>query len=366
MLSFLDIYDLRVFLVSSSLCCFIIALTNYVPRFAGRSQDLAAVQRAHSRLTPRLGGIAVFGAIGVMTAYVPETLAGGWVRFLPAVALLFFVGLLEDLGFDVSPRRRLAAAGLASLLFMLQTGIWIPRVDIPPLDALLPYWGIGMPLTVFITAGAANGFNLIDGVNGLAGFAAITCAASLAAIAWQGNYVEMTHLATMLAAGILGFLLLNYPFGMLFLGDAGAYTIGFVLSWFGVSILLNVPDASAWAILLTLFWPVADTLLAIVRRRRRRAPSFQPDRLHVHQLVMRSLEIFLLGRDRRHLSNPLSTLILLPAIVMPSLTGVLLWSAPLASFLAFVGFLALFFGSYALAFTLLRSRAGKRAQHRGV
>lgn len=359
MAPFVDIYDLLILIVSFALCCFLIVLTKYVPRLAGRRGDLNAVQRAHDRLTPRVGGIAIFGALAVMTAFVPETLAGGWVRFVPAVSIIFMIGLMEDLGYYVSPKGRLAAAGLASLVFMLLTGVWVPRIDIPLLDDYLRFWIVGAPITLFITAGAANAFNLIDGVNGLAGGAALACALALAAIAWQGGYVEMTHLVTMLSAGILGFLLLNYPFGLLFLGDAGAYTIGFVLSWFGISILLNVPEASAWSILLTLFWPVADTILAILRRAQHKAPSFHPDRMHVHQLVMRYLEIRWLGRHRRYVSNPLTTMILLPPVVAPVCAGVALWDAPLAAFCTFAIFMGLFLTSYGLAFKICSVR-GRR------
>ena len=352
MMRFVDNYDFAILFSAVAICCFLIVLTNYLPRLAGRPQDLDAVQSAHERLTPRVGGIAVFGALATMSAFMPETLAVGWAKFVPSVGVLFLISLMEDLGYHVSPKGRLAAAGLASLMFILMTGVWLPRVDIPLLDDYLPLWIVGVPITLFVTAGAANGFNLIDGVNGLAGVTGFACAVALAAIAWQGEFIEMTHLATMLAAGILGFLLLNYPFGLLFLGDAGAYTIGFVLSWFGISILLNVPDASAWAILLTLFWPVADTLLAILRRVQRKAPSFHPDRLHGHQLVMRCLEILWLGRNRRNVANPLTTLILLPAVIAPVCVGVILWDAPLAAFSAFATFLGLFFASYTLAFKL--------------
>jgi UDP-N-acetylmuramyl pentapeptide phosphotransferase/UDP-N-acetylglucosamine-1-phosphate transferase len=361
---FVDNYDFAILFSAIAICCFLIVLTKFFPRLAGRSQDLVAVQSAHERLTPRVGGGAVFGALATMSAFMPETLAVGWSKFVPSVGVLFLIGLMEDLGYHVSPKGRLAAAGLASLVFILMTGVWLPRVDIPLLDDYLPLWIVGVPITLFVTAGAANGFNLIDGVNGLAGVTGFACAVALAAIAWQGEYIEMTHVATMLAAGILGFLLLNYPFGLIFLGDAGAYSIGFVLSWFGISILLNVPDASAWAILLTLFWPVADTLLAILRRVQRNAPSFQPDRLHVHQLVMRCLEILWLGRNRRKVANPLTTIVLIPVVIAPVCVGVILWDAPLAAFSAFAIFLGVFFASYRLAFKLLPQRRRRNGSGR--
>jgi UDP-N-acetylmuramyl pentapeptide phosphotransferase/UDP-N-acetylglucosamine-1-phosphate transferase len=172
----------------------------------------------------------------------------------------------------------------------------------------------------------------------------------------------MMHLAMMVAASVLGFLLLNYPRGLIFLGDAGAYTLGFVLSWFGISILLNVPEASPWALLLTMFWPVADTLLAIYRRSRRGRDTMAPDRLHVHQMVMRGLEICVLGRGRRDIANPLTTLLLAPFVMAPPVAGVLLWDQALYSFVAFVAFLLLFFGSYMMAPRVIdayRRKAGR-------
>ena len=213
---------------------------------------------------------------------------------------------------------------------------------------------IGIPLTLLVTAGIANGFNLIDGVNGLASMTAIAAAIALSYIAELAGYATMVHLAMMIAGGIFGFFLLNYPFGLIFLGDAGAYTMGFVLSWIGISLLVNSPDVSPWAILLTLYWPVAYTLLAIYRRSRRNRDVSAPDRLHVHQMVMRALEICILGRNRRQIANPLTTLVLSPFIIAPPIAGVLLWNQNQNAFLAVLVFGVLFFASYEVAPGLIR------------
>jgi UDP-N-acetylmuramyl pentapeptide phosphotransferase/UDP-N-acetylglucosamine-1-phosphate transferase len=282
--------------------------------------------------------------------------------FFLASSILFCVGLIEDLGFGVSPLRRLAAVCLASLTAIWLLGVWMPRLDIPGVDALMPISIVGIPVTLLVTAAVANGFNLIDGVNGLAAMTAGIAAVALSLIAGQADYTVMVALAAMLAAGILGFLLLNYPFGLIFLGDAGAYTLGFVLSWFGIAILLNAPEASPWAILLTVFWPLADALLAIYRRSRRNVATMAADRLHVHHLVMRALEIHILGRGRRHIANPLTTLVLAPFVLAPPLAGVLLWDNSLWACIAVLGFTGLFFGSYGLAFVVLRRLPRRRSR----
>jgi UDP-N-acetylmuramyl pentapeptide phosphotransferase/UDP-N-acetylglucosamine-1-phosphate transferase len=336
------------------LCVSIVLLRSRFPRLSGRADDLHAVQSMHTQHTPRIGGIAIFGALGLSVIFSPVSISGPYSKFVLATSLLFVVGLAEDLGFRVSPRRRMLAAVSASFLVILLLGVWLPRTGIPGLDMLVDHWAIGVPLTLLITAGIANGFNLIDGMNGLASMTAIAAAIALSLIAEMAGYATMVHLAMMFAAGIFGFFLVNYPFGLIFLGDAGAYTIGFVLSWFGISVLLNSPDVSPWAILLTVYWPVADTLLAIYRRSRRKKDVSAPDRLHVHQMVMRALEICILGRSRRHIANPLTTLVLSPLVIAPPIVGVLLWNQNQNAFLAVVVFGVLFFASYASAPGLIR------------
>ena len=348
--------------VSFWTCLGLVVIAPWVPRLCGRPQHLLAVQASHSRSTPRVGGIAIFGAFGASVLCAPPEISWRYLMFFLASSILFCVGLIEDLGFGVSPLRRLAAVCLASLTVIWLLGVWMPRLDIPGVDALMPISIVGIPVTLLVTAAVANGFNLIDGVNGLAAMTAGIAAVALCLIAGQADYTVMVAMTGMLAAGILGFLLLNYPFGLIFLGDAGAYTLGFVLSWFGIAILLNAPEASPWAILLTVFWPLADALLAIYRRSRRNVATMAADRLHVHHLVMRALEIHILGRGRRHIANPLTTLVLAPFVLAPPLAGVLLWDNSLWACIAVLGFTGLFFGSYGLAFVVLRRLPRRRSR----
>ena len=83
-------------------------------------------------------------------------------------------------------------------------------------------------------------------------------------------------------------------------------------------------EISAFAILLIFFWPVADTGLAIWRRWKLGNPTDLPDRLHFHQLVMR-FEIRFFGRDKREITNPIATLVLIPMISTPQILGILFW-----------------------------------------
>lgn len=324
----------------------IVLLSPKIRFLATRADDTTAVQATHIRQTPRLGGVAIFAAFALTVLWAPLEISDNYTKFFSATCLLFIVGLSEDLGFHVSPRNRLLAAIGASGVAIFLLGVWLPRIGIPGLDPWMSAWWIGPPLTLLLTAGIANGFNLIDGVNGLSGLTAIVALVALAGISDAGNYDVMVQLALMMAACILGFWVINFPMGFIFLGDAGAYVLGFIISWFGIAVLLNVANASPWAILLTVYWPVADTLLAIYRRLRRDGDVSAPDRLHVHQMVMRALEICFLGRARRRVANPLTTIVLSPFVIMPPLTGVIFWNENGMAFAAALGFSVLFFVSY--------------------
>jgi UDP-N-acetylmuramyl pentapeptide phosphotransferase/UDP-N-acetylglucosamine-1-phosphate transferase len=292
--------------------------------------------------------------------FAPEGTIVPYVTFLAATSVLFFVGLAEDLGWHVTPRTRLVAATVAGMLVVVLMGAWVPRIGPPALDVIMANGWLGIPITLFVVVGISNAFNLIDGVNGLAGVTGLACAIGLAFIAQKSGDDTMVLFANLIALSIIGFLALNWPFGWIFLGDAGAYTLGFVLSWFGVAIVIGSPDVTPWAVLLTMAWPVVDTLLAIYRRGARRASTMQPDRLHIHQMVMRTLEISVLGRQRRHYANPITTVILTPFVVFPVFLGVMLWDKPLAAFLSFVGLIALVFLGYFTMVRLVRSGVVKR------
>jgi UDP-N-acetylmuramyl pentapeptide phosphotransferase/UDP-N-acetylglucosamine-1-phosphate transferase len=341
--------------LSFVMCVALIAMARFIPRLAGRPSDTNAVQAMHRRPTPRVGGIAIFGALACSIFFSPIIITQGYIYFLMGAALLFFVGISEDLGFHVSPRLRLLTVVIASMFVIPLIGFWLSRIGVLYVDQLLQYGFIGIPFTLLITAGVSNGFNLIDGVNGLASMTAITASVAIAVIAHQSGYASMASVSMMLAAVTFGFFVANYPFGLIFLGDAGAYVLGFVISWIGVVIIMRVPEVSPWAILLTMFWPLADTLLAMYRRRRENKSAMMPDRLHAHQLVMRAIEICFVGRSRRATANPLTTLVIAPFVVAPPIVGVLLWDNNVAAFLSVLFFLALFFWSFVSLLSVVSS-----------
>ncbi len=346
------------FVISASLCALIVYAARRWPNTLIPRADLRAVQAAHKQPTARLGGLAIILGLlggGSLAYYVHESMAGGMLLFLLASLLpLVLAGLAEDLGIMVSPRRRLVAAFLSSLLALLLFQTWVTQVDLFPLDAVFSVAALAIPLTLIWGSGICHAFNLIDGVNGLSSGVAAIAATGLAAIAMLAGQPDIALIASILAAAIFGFMLFNWPRGKLFLGDMGAYALGHLLTWLGILLIARVPEVSFAAIIGLFFWPLADTVLAIYRRSLAGQRLDKPDRLHFHQLVMRGLDIGYFGRGRRHVSNPATTALILPLVAAGTLGHVLLWDNASAGYLFIVGQSLAFIAIYTLGMRFFR------------
>ena len=323
------------FFVSFILCVIIILSSGY--GFSRRDEvDEAAIQSAHTGFVPRVGGLAIYIAILVLIpllsfGFIPLSVvfdldAEQLTLLILSAAPVFFVGLAEDLGYEMSSKARLIASAASSLFAILLFKVWLDSLGIPGVDTLLMFAPFGIIFTIFATVGVVNAFNLIDGLNGLSSYVTVSVAVSLSIIAFQAGNTNVSIFLILMVAAVLGFMALNFPLGKIFLGDGGAYALGHLLVWSAIILIESASEISAFAILLVFFWPVADTTLAIWRRWKLGNPTDRPDRLHFHQLAMRFLEIRFFGRDRREIANPLATLILIPFISAPQVVGVWFWN----------------------------------------
>ena len=342
--------------VSFLVCLALVLLTPALIKLVARREDVNAVQAAHSRPTLRIGGLGIL--LGVLTgtlalSFDPKFLSYASLLLVSAIPLIL-AGFAEDLGFGVPPKLRLGAIAISALLCASFLPATVSRLGVPGIDALLALYPLALIFTIFAASGVTNAFNLIDGLNGLASFTAVTTSVALSALALIAGLDHLQTFYGMFAVVTLGFFILNYPFGRLFLGDGGAYLLGHCLVWGGVTLANQVSGLSPFAILLIFFWPIADTALAIWRRARLSNPADRPDRLHFHQLVMRFLEIRILGRNRRTLANPLATLIIAPLIVAPQICGLLFAFDHASAVLASVVFSIIFFATYILGMRLAR------------
>ncbi|MEN8838566.1 MAG: MraY family glycosyltransferase [Celeribacter marinus] len=286
------------------------------------------IQSAHSDPTPRIGGLAVLSALIAAVLFSNYTTEFG-LLLLSAVPI-FVAGFAEDTGFEASPRRRLIATMFSSAIMIAVSGYTISHNVFPGVNALLSFMVVAAFLTVFVTAAVCHAFNLTDGMNGLASTIALAGSIAIAVIALKVGDMLVFTIATAIIAAVAGVFVLNFPFGKLFLGDAGAYTIGFVLSWAGVMLIARNPDINSWAVMLAVFWPAIDMVAAILRRLSKRAPLGQPDKLHFHHIVKRLWDQRLSAKTAKKWSNPLTTISMAPLIVIPPVFAVLFYdNAPM-------------------------------------
>ena len=326
--------------------------------------DETAVQSAHTGFVPRVGGLAIyisiltlipllsFGFIPLSVVFDLDTAHLAWL--IISAFPVFSVGLAEDLGYPMSPKSRLLASAASGLLALFGFKVWVAMIGIPGVDVLLSFAPFAILFTIFATVGVVNAFNLIDGLNGLSGYVAISVSLSLSLIAVKVNDNQTVIFLALLISAVLGFMALNFPLGKIFLGDAGAYTLGHLLVWSAILLINESVAVSPFSILLIFFWPVADTMLAIWRRWKLGNPTDRPDRLHFHQLAMRFLEIRFFGRYKKGVVNPLSTLILIPFISAPQILGVLYWDNFTLSVWCSIGMGLLFILTYLLGVNLAK------------
>lgn len=353
-------------LVFATACAvsFLVAWTVWVQRnrflALTRRSDLQARQASHSRPTLRLGGVGVFLGIVVVAAFHPGS--PGLLQPLVIASLpIVLSGLLEDVGLSQSPRVRLAMAAVSGALALLMLEVALPHVGIPAVDPMLELLPIAVAFTLFATTGLVHAFNLVDGLNGFASFNALVSVGGLVGLAWISSAPALWLPAVALVGALMGFLPLNFPKGRLFLGDAGAYLIGFCLAWMAVFLVATQAKLTPWAVLLVFFWPVADTFLAIARRRQRGTGTAQPDRLHVHHVMMRGVEVAVFGRKDRRRSNPLASALLVPFLLPPPITALFVWDRPQLAATAFIIYFIIFSITYTSAIWAIRRNRRKFA-----
>jgi UDP-GlcNAc:undecaprenyl-phosphate GlcNAc-1-phosphate transferase len=241
--------------------------------------------KPHERAMPVLGGVAiVFGAVLATSIAITVQAAPDAAAARVAIALLVAsmavagLGLIDDLR-GLSPRLRLAAelAIAATWVIWAWTSGQLPHPVLIPVGVL---WLVGL----------TNAVNMIDGLDGLAGTCGLVGGAAVSMLGAHRGDAASAILGACLAGGCLGFLVFNRPPARVFMGDAGAYFLGFMAG--GLVLIAGASDAKGspdWSSLLgvSVVWgvPVADIVLAMTRRILSGHPPFSGDRSHFYDQI---------------------------------------------------------------------------------
>jgi UDP-N-acetylmuramyl pentapeptide phosphotransferase/UDP-N-acetylglucosamine-1-phosphate transferase len=335
------------------------------------ADSITGVQRAHSHWVPRLGGIPIFLALAAwILVAVQEVLPdpnGGllWVLCLfPA----FAAGLAEDLTQKVGSWPRLVTTMGGAVLAWWLIGAQVQRLGLPLIDGWLAASPLlSLAITALFVGGGAHAINIIDGNNGLASSYALVVLFTILVVAGRVGDIELVHLSVGAIAATLGFFVLNFPRGRLFLGDSGAYLLGTVIGFLLAVLVARHPQVSPMFAAVLLVYPVWELLFSSYRRRvLRGTPAMQPDATHLHTLVYKRLVRSHGGKPsqrRKILMNSATTLYMLAMIVTTAVLALMFWTRTVALLGVFVLFIA---GYLALYFSLVRFRAQRQFSMRAI
>lgn len=266
--------------------------------------DEPGERRSHSESTPSLGGIAIFaGTLFSIMLWTPfqntfDTSGGGIQYILCSFIIIFLIGAKDDID-PISPTKKLIGELLAAsiLVFKADVTIELGLEDILGLDNI-PYF-VSVFLTIFTILVIINAFNLIDGINGLSG--SLTTLISLTLGIWflLVKRYDLAIVAFSTAGAVIAFLKYNFTPAKIFMGDTGSLLIGLVCSILtiefielncllspgdiGYAFKINAAPAVAIGILVL---PLFDTLRVFITRIVNGKHPLQPDRNHIHHLLI--------------------------------------------------------------------------------
>lgn len=321
--------------------------------FLNVDRSLSDVQVAHITPTPRVGGLAIIVSV-LVSAFIFHLENINWI--VVASLPIFLIGVAEDFHFKTTPTLRYVVGAFSAIIGIFLSGVVLSTIDLGWFDTLLSLPFTAFIFTIFCIVGLINAVNLIDGMHGLASGISIIIGLSLFFVAESVDDVVFANLGVTLAAASCGLIVLNYPLGKIFLGDSGAYFLGFSLAWLMILLAMRHDELSKWSLLAILIWPIMETLFSIIRRKLKGRSKDKSDRMHFHHLVMRGLELLSRGRIKRQWSNPLTTLIILPLACIPALLGTLYVQSHLAGVIICVGSFFIYTLLYTGLLFLLKKR----------
>lgn len=282
------------FLTSIATLVLVIFLTHRHQIFIDNSNDLKP-QNFHTDSTPRAGGI------GILLGMMLVMLLPFGIKFLLSIILAFISGIFEDFHNSLSPKFRLSLQILAALSAVFLTNAVVTYLG---LGISMPYW-MGIIFSVFAIVGMMNAINIIDGFNGLASGIILLILLSFAIVSYQQHDENILSIITITTGTTFGFFILNFPKGKIFLGDGGAYLLGFIVAILGIYLASNYEDISPWYIIAIFIYPVWEVIFSIIRKLYIGLSPLSPDSYHLHMLIYRQITK----------NNPFTTLFILSTTV---------------------------------------------------
>jgi UDP-GlcNAc:undecaprenyl-phosphate GlcNAc-1-phosphate transferase len=284
-------------LISAFLCSLIASLLiiryqNVHKHITGDS-ILLGPQKFHLSSVPRIGGLSIYLALCLASVvrFLQEPISGSLLTLITACgSIAFLTGFAEDITKRIGIIPRLLGTTISGCVASYLLNTWISHISLWGIDALLAIPAVSILFTCLAIAGLSNAYNIIDGFNGLASMVGIITLLAIASVAFRVGDIAILIAALMMVGAIGGFFVWNYPRGLIFLGDGGAYLIGFWIGVLSILIVSRNQQVSPWFALLVNAYPIFETLFSIWRRRVHQGKNpGMPDGAHFHTLIYRRI-----------------------------------------------------------------------------
>ena len=259
-------------------------------------------QKIHNHLAIRTGGIIIIPSY-LLASYFFEDNQIYFMKLCLVLIPAFLVGLFEDFSKNVSPILRFIAIVITAHLIKFYLGIFLTDFSLFKIEN---YFLI-LSLTIIAITTMSNAYNMIDGLNGLALGTGMISFISFFLLALKTGDTNTANLTLFLVFPFIALFTFNFPFGNIFIGDAGAYILGCSVSIVAIVISENNHSINPFCSFLIIIYPLYECIRTFFRRLITNQKVYNPDNQHLHSLVYQLFQYRMLKKY----SNPLSSLLIL-------------------------------------------------------
>ncbi len=255
--------------------------------------DIPDERKIHTTPISSLGGLGIFIGfmMGLLLAANNVASISGFQYFIASFMVIFFFGIKDDI-LVLSPLKKVIGQILVASILIFKAGLIITSMH-GFLGIHSINYTLGCFLTLFTVIVVMNAYNLIDGVDGLAGTISVITSAVFGLFFYINNDYFFSIMAFSFAASVMAFLIYNYSPAKIFMGDTGAMLSGAVNVILVIRFIETASNGSVFPILASpamgfgiLLMPLLDTLRVFSIRMIHGRSPFSPDRNHLHHMLL--------------------------------------------------------------------------------
>ncbi len=328
--------------ISFGIAILIIFLEKTFKKIFGRNLRKSP-QTLHNKSVSRFGGLAVFFSL-ITVAIIDGDQHYSFLKTALFCSIpIFILGIFDDFNIRIKPIFKLFLALPSAYLAYHYLEIQAYGIDVPYIDGLFKIELFAIIFICLALAGIINAFNMLDGINGLVLLYVMTVCVTNIFFSIT-RFDPSINLATVaLFFSCLGIFILNFPFGRIFLGDGGAYFLGFIVACIVIKIY-QINGLSPWYVFCIFIYPITDTLVTVSRRIYTNISALEPDNRHLHHLIYKKIsKTFIKSEKKKHALTTIALFILYtPFLILANFFAIDTYVLMLISFIFILFYLLLY------------------------